>query len=44
MQSKLLSYIAFFTGIAISAVAAYYSIIGLTAIFAGSFWPVVIMG
>jgi hypothetical protein len=44
MQSKLLSYIAFFTGIAISAVAAYYSIIGLTDIFAGSFWPVVIMG
>ncbi len=28
----------------ISAVAAYYSIIGLTAIFAAAFWPIVIMG
>ena len=37
-------YITFLTGIAISAVAAYYSIIGLTTIFAGAFWPVVIMG
>ena len=32
------------TGIIISAVAAYYSIAGLTTIFAGAFWPVVIMG
>lgn len=30
--------------IALSAVAAYYSILGLTAIFAAAFWPVVIMG
>ena len=37
-------YIVFVTGVAISAVAAYYSIIGLTTIFAGAFWPVVIMG
>jgi hypothetical protein len=36
--------LVFITGIAISAVAAYYSIIGLTTIFAGAFWPVVIMG
>ena len=36
--------LVFLTGIAISAVAAYYSIIGLTTIFAGAFWPVVIMG
>ena len=28
----------------ISAVSAYYSIIGLTAIFAAAFWPIVIMG
>ena len=39
-----LSVIVFLTGITISAVAAYYSIIGLTAIFAGAFWPIVIMG
>lgn len=44
MKHDLLNYLVFITGIAISAVAAYYSIIGLTAIFAGAFWPVVIMG
>ncbi len=27
----------------ISAVAAYYSVVGMTAIFAGAFWPVVVM-
>lgn len=30
--------------IAISCVGGYFSIIGLTAIFAGAFWPVLIMG
>jgi hypothetical protein len=39
-----LNYVVFASGIAISAVAAYYSIIGLTTIFAGSFWSIVIMG
>jgi len=28
----------------ISVVAAYYSVLGLTAIFAAAFWPIVIMG
>jgi len=28
----------------ISGIAAYYSIIGLTAIFSAAFWPIVIMG
>lgn len=32
------------TALIISAVAAYYSIIGLTAIFSAAFWPIVIMG
>lgn len=44
MKNNLLNYLVFITGLAISAIAAYYSIIGLTAIFAGAFWPVVIMG
>ena len=44
MKNNLLNYLVFLTGLVISAVAAYYSIIGLTAIFAGAFWPVVIMG
>ena len=36
--------LTFLTAIALSAVAAYYSVIGLAAIFPGSFWPVVLMG
>jgi hypothetical protein len=34
----------FITGITLSAVAIYYSVLGLTAIFAAAFWPVVVMG
>lgn len=37
-------FLTFLTAIALSAVAAYYSVIGLAAIFPGSFMPVVIMG
>jgi len=37
-------YITFLTALAISAMAAYYSVIGLGAIFVGAFWPVVMMG
>lgn len=32
------------TGLTLSAVAIYYSVIGLTAIFAAAFWPIVVMG
>jgi hypothetical protein len=39
-----LNVVALITAVSISAVAAYYSIIGLTAIFSGVFWPIVIMG
>ena len=41
---KFNTVVAFITGIGLSAVAAYYSIIGLTSIFAGAFWPIVVMG
>ena len=34
----------FFTAIALSAVAAYYSVIGLAQIFPGSYWPIILMG
>ena len=44
MKNLALPILTFITGIVISAVAAYYSIIGLTSIFAGAFWPIVIMG
>ena len=38
------NYLVLLTALTISGVAAYYSIIGLTAIFAAAFWPIVIMG
>ena len=34
----------FITAIALSGIAAFYSVIGLAQIFPGSFWPVIIMG
>jgi len=40
----MVNYLALITALCLSSVSAYYSIIGLTAIFAGSFWAVVIMG
>lgn len=39
-----MAYLTFFTGIAISLVAIYYSVMGLTAIFAAAVVPIVIMG
>ena len=32
------------SGLTLSAVAIYYSVIGLTSIFAAAFWPIVVMG
>jgi hypothetical protein len=40
----LQSLFPFLTAIALSAVAAYYSVIGLAQIFPGSYWPIIIMG
>jgi hypothetical protein len=37
-------YLPFFTAIALSIIAAFYSVIGLAQIFPGSFWPIVLMG
>lgn len=39
-----MNYLVFVTAVALSAIAGYYSIIGLASIFVGAFWPVVIMG
>jgi len=44
MKHTILAIVTFLTGIALSATAAWYSIIGLTAIFAGAFLPIVLMG
>jgi hypothetical protein len=40
----LLAYLTLFSGLFISAVAIYYSVSGLTAIFAASVIPIIIMG
>ena len=43
-NEKLIAYLALFSGLVISIVAEYYSILGLTAIFASAVIPVIIMG
>lgn len=40
----MINYLALLVAVALSAIAAYFSVIGLTTIFAASFWPVVLMG
>ena len=40
----LLTYLMLAIALMLSAVAAFYSIVGLTAIFAAAVWPIVIMG
>ena len=39
----MINYLAFLTSLLVAGVAAYFSVIGLATIFAGSFWPVVVM-
>ena len=39
-----INYLALLSALAVSGVSAYYSIVGLTAIFSSQFWPIVIMG
>ena len=40
----MINYLALAVALALSGVSGYYSIIGLTTIFASAFWPVVLMG
>jgi len=40
----ILTILLFISGIAVSVVGAYYSILGLAALFAGAYWAVVTMG
>jgi hypothetical protein len=44
MKNKLLSYITFITGLILSGVAGFFSIVGLTTLFSGAYWSVVVMG
>lgn len=40
----MINWLALIAALSLSGVSAYYSVIGLTAIFASAFWPIVIMG
>ena len=40
----LFGYLTLFTALILSLSAAVYSILGLTAIFAAAFWPIVVLG
>lgn len=40
----IFSFLLALTGLTLSGVAIYYSVLGLTAIFAAAFWPIVVMG
>lgn len=44
LNEKFLAYLALISGLAISVVAEYYSILGLAAIFSSAIIPVIIMG
>lgn len=44
MKSININHVALATALLLSAVAEYYSIIGLTTIFSSAFWPIVILG
>lgn len=43
-NEKVIAYLTLLSGLAISAVAVYYSVVGLTAIFAAAAMPIIIMG
>ena len=40
----MFGYLTLFTALILSMSAAVYSILGLTAIFAAAFWPIVVLG
>jgi len=44
LNERIIAYLALISGLAISAVAVYYSVVGLTSIFAAATIPIVIMG
>lgn len=43
-SDKVIAYLTLLSGLAISGVAEYYSIMGLIAIYPAAFWPIVVMG
>lgn len=43
-REKLIAYLALLSGLVISGVAVYYSVVGLTSIFSAAVVPIIIMG
>ena len=43
-SDKLIAYLTLFSGLTISAVAIYYSVAGLVAIFSAAVIPIIVMG
>jgi hypothetical protein len=44
LNEKFIAYLTLLSGLSLSAVAVYYSVVGLTAIFAAAVVPIIIMG
>lgn len=44
LSDKFIAWLALLSGLCISGVAVYYSVIGLTSIFAAAFMPIIVMG
>jgi hypothetical protein len=44
LSNKIVAYLTLLSGLAISAVAVYYSVSGLTAIFSAAVIPIIVMG
>lgn len=44
LSDKFIAWLALLSGLCISGVAVYYSVIGLTSIFAAAFVPIIVMG
>lgn len=44
LSDKLIAYLTLFSGLTISAVAIYYSVAGLVAIFSAAMIPIIVMG
>ena len=44
LNEKFIAYLVLLSGLSLSAVAVYYSVVGLTAIFAAAVVPIIIMG
>ena len=44
LSNKIVAYLTLISGLAISAVAVYYSVSGLTAIFSAAVVPIIVMG